>query len=293
MFDDEEYLESRNFPIFHKIVLGLSPADLRAHLQISTASIDDQDADGRTALSWAAGKGDLSAVEVLLEFGADSSISSRRQQTALSWAAQGAGENRCAIAKALLDHGCQANQHDHQHRVPLLNAAGDKDEPSLLALLLNAGTNVDWRDCHQRTALGFCAKMNRPDNAQFLLSRGADASLADHWGFTPLLEAIYQNHHEVLDVLLGFDDVLPDLVTAKGMTVLHVAAVYADEWTLKRLCSADLRRLRRDDEDGNGATAAELFAKREDAANKGLSMTFLDLLDTTDEPDFEDAMESL
>jgi ankyrin repeat protein len=288
MFDSEEYLESRTFPILHKIVLGLVGNDLRAQLQISTASFDDQDADGRTALSWAASKGDADAVETLLEFGANPNICSRRRQTALSWAAQSPSEGRCRIVKALLDHGCDPNWHDHQHRVPLINGASDKDEPPFLKLMIDAKAEVNWRDCHNSTALGYPAKMNRPDNARFLLSHGADSNIADHWGYTPLIEAVYQNHHNILQVLLEANPNIPNPKAANGMTVLHVAALYGDEQTLQILSKANVSQLSPEDTSSNGSTALELFTQRVDV-DDNLRNAFLDLLYAA--IDFEDAKE--
>jgi ankyrin repeat protein len=78
MFDDEDHLESRIFPAVHKTILGLVNADLRQQLELSTSTIDSKDADGRTALSWAAAKGDADAVNILLEFGANPNVCSRR-----------------------------------------------------------------------------------------------------------------------------------------------------------------------------------------------------------------------
>lgn len=288
MFDSEEYLESRTFPVLHKIVLGLVGANLRTQLQASTLSIDDVDADGRTALSWAAGKGDLEAVRTLLEFGANPNIRSRRSQTALSWAAQSPSEHRCEIVKALLDHGVDPNWHDHQRRVPLINGAADKDESPFIKLMVDAGADVNWRDCHKRTALGYCAKMNRPENTRYLLQRGADASIADHWGYTPLVEAVYQNHHDVLRILLYTHVRISNERTANGMTVLHIAALYGDELTLRILASADVRQLSPHDITRDGRTAGELFVQRENVDDP-LRGAFEDLLDSILDEEFEDA----
>jgi ankyrin repeat protein len=289
MFDSEEYLESRTFPILHKIVLGLVGNNLRAQLQISTASIDNQDADGRTALSWAAGKGDVDAVETLLEFGANPNICSRLRQTALSWAAQGPLDRRCRVVKVLLEHGCNPNLPDHQHRIPLINGASAKDDPSFIKLMVDAGAEINWQDCHNRTALGYTAKMNRSGNARFLLSHGANPNIADYLGYTPLAEAVFQNHYDVLRILLEANSKIPNYKTAKGLTPLHIAAIYGDERTLNILSKADVRQLCPEDTDSNGQTARELFTQRDDV-DDNLRNEFLDLLDAIME-DFVDTQE--
>ena len=78
LFDDEEHLESRAFPPLHKIILGLSSLDLQMQLEFSSTGIDEKDADGRTALSWAATRGDLRSVSLLLQFRADPNVASLR-----------------------------------------------------------------------------------------------------------------------------------------------------------------------------------------------------------------------
>ena len=290
-FDSSDYLEAQSFPPLHKIILGLSSIDLEAQLQLSTAGIDDQDLDGRTALSWAAGKGDLAAVETLLEYGADPTICSRRRQTALTWAMHNTTENRYPVADALLKAGRGENWFDFNYRVPLIYAASMGNEPRVLGLLVDAGAEVNWRDNHKRTALGYAAKANLHENVRFLLKKcHADTSIADHWGYTPLIETVYQNHHASLQLLLDEDDVLPTHKAAEGMSVAHVAAVFADEHTLEILSRADASMLVPDDRNDEGLTPSELFCKREDVNEglKGRFATFLDVIKSS-QPEFRDA----
>ena len=83
MFEDEDYLDSRVFQPLHKIVLGLLSTNPEKQLQLSKAGIDDVDADGRTALSWAATRNDVEAVKPLLRFSADPNLPSYWGQTPL------------------------------------------------------------------------------------------------------------------------------------------------------------------------------------------------------------------
>lgn len=90
MFDSESYLESRLFPPLHKIVLGIAeePVGLEATLKLSSMGINQVDAEGRTALSWAAARGDLESVRVLLKYGAKTNKLNDRYQSPLHLAAQ-------------------------------------------------------------------------------------------------------------------------------------------------------------------------------------------------------------
>lgn len=68
-------LDERQFSRLHKIILGLSPGSTLEHeLAQSTATINDPDNAGRTPLFWAAAHGNLDAVTLLLEYGADPNV---------------------------------------------------------------------------------------------------------------------------------------------------------------------------------------------------------------------------
>lgn len=263
LFDDEEYLESRIFGPLHKIVLGLSRDDLQPQLERSTSSIDEQDFDGRTALSWAAAKADLKAVETLLKFGADPNIYSKRGHTSLSWAAQSPSRMRRDVIHTLLDYGADVDWVDSYKRTPLVYATSDVDDPDCLRLLIESGANVNWRDCHRRTPIGYAAKMGQVNNLRYLLTCGADCNIPDHWGYTPLFEAVHQNHHEVLQVLLGKDCILPSAKANGGMGILHITALSGDLLTTKTLAiNGVLTNLAHDTPNDDGLTARDLFEER-------------------------------
>ncbi|KAG9782556.1 hypothetical protein KCU88_g3198, partial [Aureobasidium melanogenum] len=264
LFDDEEYLEARIFPPLHKIVLGLCRDDLERQLERSTTSIDEQDIDGRTALSWAAAKADLKDVDTLLKFGADPNIPSKRGHTSLSWAAQSASRMRKDVIQTLLENGAVANWVDSYNRTPLVYATSEFDDPDCLRLLVEGGADVNLRDCHSRTPLGYAARMGRVNNLRYLLSCGADCSIPDHWGYTPLFEAVHQNHREVLQVLLANDPTLSSTKANGGMSILHVAAVSGDLLTIEILADhGDITILSEDLPNDDRDTARDLFARRQ------------------------------
>lgn len=62
MFKDTKFMVGRSFTTLHKIVLGFVARDLRKELALSTSSINDRDANGRTALCWATIRDDQTAV---------------------------------------------------------------------------------------------------------------------------------------------------------------------------------------------------------------------------------------
>ena len=264
MFDDEGYLESRVFPPVHKIVLGLCRGDLRQTLEMSSSNIDDLDMDGRTALSWTAAKSDARAVEILLEFGANPNVVSHRGHGPLSWAAQSREPGRRDVVEKLLASSADANWADNNNRTPLINSTSDVDDPECLRLLIDHGAEINWQDCHRRTAVCYAAKMNRIANLRYLLEVGADYSIPDHWGHTPHIEAMYQNHHAALEVLLAKDPLLLPPRLADSRTVSHIAAAHADAKTFHLLADkADLSLCTLDDIDNDGHSFQEVFEARD------------------------------
>lgn len=265
LFDDEEHLESRAFPPLHKIVLGLSSLDLQMQLDLSTARIDEKDADGRTALSWAATRGDLRSVATLLQYRADPNVASLRGQTPLHWASQNQTGNSAQILQALIDAGTNINQVDYWKRTALIYASCNQDGPRCLEILVSSGAKLNSQDCHQRSPLGYAAKMGKFKGLEYLLSAGADAGLVDIWGFPPLFETLQHNHHKCLRRLLQHSPV-PNLTDINGMSALHVAALYSNAETLDVFAEYGLEQIEIEALDKMGMTAQDLFNQREDTA---------------------------
>jgi hypothetical protein len=83
-----------------------------------------------------------------------------------------------------------------------------------------------------------CSKNGKYDALKFLLASGADPNLADDWGITPLLEAVQQNYHRILELLLLEDRVLPFHKVDKTST-LHAAVLHSDLETIRLLTTCN------------------------------------------------------
>lgn len=104
--DNHEDLLKRKFTPVHQIVLGLSKADLREHLTLSTSSIDSTCSLGTTPLCWAALRTDPNIVRVLVESGSALHLRDFRGQSPVHFAAE---TGHIESLKVLLATAAQVN----------------------------------------------------------------------------------------------------------------------------------------------------------------------------------------
>ena len=108
-----------------------------------------------------------------------------RGHTALHWAA--AGGDASAINR-LIQAGADVNARDRLHTTPLHLAASLSARPDVITLLVEAGADVNARDRDDdRTPLHWAAQNANPAPiVRRLIEAGADPRARDKWGMTPL-----------------------------------------------------------------------------------------------------------
>lgn len=229
-------------------------------LKLSPSLIDSVDSNGRTPLTWAAMRGDLAAMQSLLDAGADPNSQSNDKQTPIHWAAQATSSS--AGLHLLLARGAEADIVDRFQRTALIYASCNQNDESFLEPLLRGHVNINKRDCHDRTALGYAAKMNRTRTLVCLLDHGADPYIPDHEGYTPLLEAILGNRHGIIEILLNRN--ITCTARAKGgRTLLHLATLHGDMRTMRLLHDAGLTNMRPSELDDAGLSPQDLLHQRD------------------------------
>lgn len=262
MFKKDAWFEERQFSILHKIVLEMlpTPRSLEQELSASTSTIDLADSEGRTPLSWAAERGNASAVKTLLKYGASISRKSITCMTPLHYAAKAPGP---ACLNILLDKGASVTVKNKWNQTPLNIAAYFQNDSSFIAPLLDHSADINERDCYSSSALSCATFMNNIATARYLISRGADINSKDSLGITVLNESIENNSHDCISLLL---DSGADLSIANkyGETALHIIARRADLQTLRIFQAADLEDMDPAAKTNTGLTASDLFAQRVD-----------------------------
>lgn len=180
------------------------------------------EADGSTALHWAAKNNDLQLVDMLLSAGADARSATRYHVTPLYFACL---NGNAAIIERLLKAGAEANGVSHEGQTMLMTAAlsGKADA---VRLLLTHGANVNVKEPYRgQTALMWAASEGNTEAAAVLLEAGADILAKANGGFTPFLFAVRNAHGDTADLLLkhgaNVNDVAKDGTSALGMAVVN------------------------------------------------------------------------
>ena len=158
--------------------------------------INATEADGFTALHWAAQRNDLQLVDLLLGAGANARTSTRYNITPLYLAAV---NGNAAIMERLLKAGADPNATAQEGQTMLMTAAlsGKADA---VRLLLTRSATVDTKEPYRgQTALMWAAAEGNTAAVDVLLEAGADLTLKSNGGFTPLLFAVRNAHIEAAD----------------------------------------------------------------------------------------------
>jgi ankyrin repeat protein len=144
-----------------------------ARLLQSGADVNAQQADGATALQWAAYRGDAPLAELLLKAGAKPGLANHDGATPL-WLAATRGD--AAVIRALLDGGADANERLPLDRRPLMLAARSGNVDAVRALLEH-GADVNASEAERgTTALMQAADQGHADVLKELLQHGANVA---------------------------------------------------------------------------------------------------------------------
>jgi hypothetical protein len=239
-------------------------------------NLEAVDALGRTALCWAAARGDDRAVTVLLAGGADPNAMDNQLQFPLEHAADG-GHTKCV--RLLLEAGAETDPlrpNGLKLSSALNHASRDCTDPLCLKTLLDFGADIESCGIDGRTSLIHVARRDDVSFALLLLEYGADINATSITGQTPLTTAIMHNSHGVMRLLLERWFEYSECPRLHGGHLLQIVAEYADHETIAILIGTDHLRLRYDKDYGL-VHLAEQLQSRFDADEK-LSTAFQDLL---------------
>ena len=154
-----------------------------------SANVNVPQADGTTALHWAAHWDDLPTVDLLLRAGANVNATNRYGVTPLFVAATG---GNAPVIEKLLKAGADANTTTGTSGAsgegePALMAAARTGNGAAVTVLLEYGADAHAGErWHRQTALMHAAAANSPSAVRALLDFGADVAATSDGGFTAL-----------------------------------------------------------------------------------------------------------
>jgi ankyrin repeat protein len=182
---------------------------------------------GRTAIYFAAARGMVTAVQVLLQQGADvhCTVQADSGHNVLFAAALFGQTETMEVLLCSREGQRLLASRDSHSRTPLIATAGFGKAlvRDVLALLLRHGADVHAVDTAGATALHLAAGNNNTGAVQLLLQHGATVDALHSSGVTPLVMAAAEGDVRCVQALL---DAGADVSTtsATGWTVLHSAA---------------------------------------------------------------------
>jgi hypothetical protein len=256
-----DWIDEQNFGVLHKIVCGLLLKDLEKEIPYYVDQIDERDAMGRTALLWAAARGDARAVVILLSHGADPNIMDDYLAPPVSYAAD-RGHTDCV--RLLLEANAEPDPQlppGVKLGSPLNCAARNTDDPLLLKYLLDFGADVENSGVDCKTSLIHAARTDNVAFAMLLLDYQADINAMSTASHTPLTTAIIYNSHKVLRLLLDRWEGYKECPRLKGPHLLEVVALYADVETAEILTETNHLKLKYDKDYTMGNFVKSLLAR--------------------------------
>jgi uncharacterized protein len=167
----------------------------------------------------------------LLKFGADLSVKNAAGEDALI---ETVFFGRFECMQALLAAGAPITQAGDGKTI-LHHACKLRGDIAYVKRILRTGTDINMRDCIQRTPLALASIPNHFRTAKYLLDHGADIEAKDAFGATPLLRAVRYGSVETATLLLDYGAI-------DGWTILQRGALLRSWHNSTASKSKSLRR---------------------------------------------------
>jgi len=191
------------------------------------SDVNAAQADGSTALSWAAHWNDLDTADLLLRAGAGVNAANEYGVTPLSLACT---NRAAAMVEKLLAAEADPDIAQLTGETPLMSCARTGDADSVRAMLARgADPNVRENRAGQ-TALMWAVAGKHSEAVRALVENGADVSARSNSGFTPLLFAAQQGDMESARMLLAAGADVEESTTLHGSALVVAASSGHEEF---------------------------------------------------------------
>ena len=236
LFGDKPRLSQFRFPALTRAYVVSSRKNFGSVLSMTPRSeVDNVDATGCIALSWAVRYRDCASVQRLLLCGSNPSHRDLRGLTPLYIAAK---TGDIALVNLLLSAKSDVNSRDNDGRTALHAASRRLEGTRHMDLLISHGADVDIQDNLGYRPLHDSVCSNVAASMHFLLDKGANINAANNYGQDSLMLAVAYNSHDALRLLLREEALEYDGKTENGRSVLDFAAQHGDMETIRLLESS-------------------------------------------------------
>lgn len=186
------------------------------------ADVNATEADGSTALHWAAQRDNAEIVDLLIAAGANVKAATRYNITPLFLAC---ANGNAGIIEHLLNAGADPNGTSEEGETALMKASR-VGKVEAIKLLLSRGAKVNVAEPYRgQTALMWAAAGGNAAAEEMLIEFGADVNAKSKGGFTALLFAVRNGHIDAVKALLkhgaNANDLAPDGTSALNMAVVN------------------------------------------------------------------------
>ena len=207
--------------IHHAVAGGCGKETLQAIINYG-ANVNAADKNSVTALMMACGRGNVEAINALLNAGADSNMTNTKGLTCIHYAVVGGCSKQ--TLQPIIDHGADINAINEDDLTALMIAC-QKGNVEAINVLLNAGGDSNVTDTMGSTwihhaAGGICSKVT----LQAIIDRSADVNATNNHSTTALMMACERRNAETVNVLLqaGAD---PNIADTEGFTSIQIATL--------------------------------------------------------------------
>jgi len=196
---------------FHELVQRENLVALQSYLDTLSSSeqiqiLDSKNHCGDTALITAARQNNLELFDFLIQRGSDPNARDAKKRDILNIAIR---ERNPALAKQAIDAGTDPKAFTLRFQGSTLIFASHQGEVEIVNMLIQAGApldrrnNLGWTALLEATVLGDGGSAHQ-QVVTALLEAGADQTIADKNGLTPLDHARQKGHSQMVKVLKQF-----------------------------------------------------------------------------------------
>lgn len=184
-------------------------------------NVNSAQADGTTALAWAAHWDDLDTADLLIRAGANVKAANDYGVSPLSLACT---NGSAAMVEKLLKAGADSRAALWSGETILMTCARSGSADAV-RLVLAAGADVNARESRKgQTALMWAAQEKHPQVTKLLIANGADVHVRSKGGFTPLLFAAQRGDIESAKALLAGGADVNEATPEDGNTLVVAAS---------------------------------------------------------------------